>query len=65
MSEAKDLGVSFFVIAGGEPFLRPVLLDIMKEYPEIIFLVFTNGTLIDDKIIVRDIEEIKKMADGK
>jgi MoaA/NifB/PqqE/SkfB family radical SAM enzyme len=51
--EAKELGVSFFVIAGGEPFLRPVLLDIMKAYPEIIFFVFTNGTLIDDDIIER------------
>jgi len=51
--EAKELGVSFFVIAGGEPFLRPVLLDIMKKYPEIIFLVFTNGTLIDDWKIQR------------
>jgi len=52
-AEAKDLGVSFFVIAGGEPLLRPVLLDIMKEYPEIIFLVFTNGTLIDDRMLER------------
>jgi MoaA/NifB/PqqE/SkfB family radical SAM enzyme len=52
-AEARDLGVSFFVIAGGEPFLRPVLLDIMKEYPQILFLVFTNGTLIDDKMIIR------------
>ena len=51
--EAKELGVSFFVIAGGEPFLRPVILDIMNKYPEIIFLVFTNGTLIDDKMIER------------
>mgnify|MGYP001055391894 CR=1 FL=1 len=50
--EAKELGVSFFVIAGGEPFLRPVILDIMKEYPEIIFLVFTNGTLIDEEMII-------------
>jgi len=50
--EAKRLGISFFVIAGGEPFLRPVLLDIMKEYPEIIFLVFTNGTLINDHMIM-------------
>jgi len=49
--EAKELGVSFFVIAGGEPFLRPVLMDIMKAYPEIIFLVFTNGTLIDERLI--------------
>jgi len=51
--EAKHLGVSFFVIAGGEPFLRPVLLDIIEEYPEIIFLVFTNGTLIDEVMIKR------------
>jgi len=52
-AEAKELGISFFVIAGGEPFLRPVLFDIMEEYPEIIFIVFTNGTLIDEKIIKR------------
>lgn len=51
--EAKELGVSFFVIAGGEPFLRPVLLEIMEKYPEIIFLVFTNGTLIDEVMIKR------------
>ena len=51
--EAKELGISFFVIAGGEPLLRPVLLDIIKSHPEIIFLVFTNGTLIDDNIISR------------
>lgn len=51
--EAKELGVSFFVIAGGEPLLRPVILDIMKKYPEIIFLVFTNGTLIDNAMISR------------
>ncbi len=51
--EASQLGVSFFVIAGGEPFLRPVLLDIMEAYPEIIFLVFTNGTLIDDAMITK------------
>lgn len=48
--EAKELGISFFVIAGGEPLLRPVILEIMKQYPEIIFLVFTNGTLINDEI---------------
>ncbi|MCK4618168.1 radical SAM protein, partial [Candidatus Aerophobetes bacterium] len=48
MSEARELGVSFFVIAGGEPFLRPEILEIMKDFPEILFLVFTNGLLIDE-----------------
>lgn len=49
--EAKELGVSFFVIAGGEPFMRPEFTEIMKNYPEIIFLVFTNGLLIHDEMI--------------
>jgi len=49
--EAKELGVSFFVLAGGEPFMRMEILEIMKDYPEIIFLVFTNGLLIDDEMI--------------
>ncbi len=49
--EAKEIGVSFFVIAGGEPFMRPEYVEIMKEHPEIIFLVFTNGLLIDDALI--------------
>lgn len=49
--EARELGVSFFVIAGGEPFMRPEFTQTMKNYPEIIFLVFTNGLLIDDEMI--------------
>ena len=46
--EARDLGVSFFVIAGGEPLLRPELGGIMADFPEIIFFVFTNGLLMDE-----------------
>jgi MoaA/NifB/PqqE/SkfB family radical SAM enzyme len=51
-TEAKELGISFFVIAGGEPFLRPVLLEIMQNNSELLFLVFTNGTLIDRDLIL-------------
>lgn len=53
VKEASDLGVSFFVVAGGEPFMRRALLDITEKYPEMIFLVFTNGLLIDDSILIR------------
>jgi MoaA/NifB/PqqE/SkfB family radical SAM enzyme len=49
--EARELGVSFFVIAGGEPLMRPEFTEIMIDYPEIIFLVFTNGLLINDDMI--------------
>jgi len=48
IEEARDLGVSFFVIAGGEPLLRPELEGIMADYPQIIFFVFTNGLLLSD-----------------
>ncbi|MBN2011845.1 radical SAM protein [candidate division KSB1 bacterium] len=51
VQEANTLGVSFFVIAGGEPFMRPVFVDIMKKYPQMIFLVFTNGLLIDETLL--------------
>ena len=48
VQEARDLGVSFFVVAGGEPLLRPELAGIMSGFPEIIFFVFTNGLLMDE-----------------
>ena len=53
LSEAKELGISFMVIAGGEPLVRLEILDIIKEFPEIIFLVFTNGLLIDEELTAK------------
>ncbi len=50
-SEAGSLGISFCVLAGGEPLVRKEILDITREYPKILFLVFTNGVLIDDDVI--------------
>jgi MoaA/NifB/PqqE/SkfB family radical SAM enzyme len=51
VAEAKELGVSFVVFAGGEPLMRPSVLDLAKDHPEIMFLMFTNGLLINHKII--------------
>ncbi len=48
VEEAHDLGVSFFVIAGGEPLLRPEIDGIMADFPQIIFFVFTNGLLLTE-----------------
>ena len=53
ISEAKDLGVSFFVIAGGEPLVRKELLNITRDNPEIISFIFTNGLLIDEAVLSR------------
>ena len=49
--EAKELGISFIVLAGGEPLMREETLSIPAEYPEIMFLMFTNGLLVNDKVL--------------
>ena len=51
IKQANELGISFVVIAGGEPFIRPSFFKITKNYPNIIFIIFTNGLLLDQKII--------------
>jgi MoaA/NifB/PqqE/SkfB family radical SAM enzyme len=51
VDEAKELGISFIVLAGGEPLMRPSILDISKKTPEIMFLMFTNGLLLNDQVL--------------
>jgi len=45
--EAKSLGVSFILLAGGEPLLRRPVLELAARCPSVVFPVFTNGTLLD------------------
>ncbi|MGD0071972.1 MAG: radical SAM protein [Candidatus Bathyarchaeia archaeon] len=51
VEEAKELGISFIVLAGGEPLMRANILDISKKTPEIMFLMFTNGLLLNDQVL--------------
>jgi MoaA/NifB/PqqE/SkfB family radical SAM enzyme len=53
VAEADELGISFFVIAGGEPLTRPEIVDIARDYPHIVFLLVTNGMLLDQGLIDR------------
>ena len=46
-NQARDVGISFIVLAGGEPLLRQDIITKASEYPEILFPIFTNGTLLD------------------
>lgn len=46
-SQAKDLGISFIVLAGGEPLLRRGVLETAAETPGVLFPVFTNGVFLD------------------
>jgi MoaA/NifB/PqqE/SkfB family radical SAM enzyme len=52
MTEAKDLwGIPLFVFSGGEPLVYRSegkdILDLVEKHSDCLFLMFTNGTLID------------------
>ena len=46
VDEAVRLGVMAFMIAGGEPFLLPGIVNLFRDHPDRLFLVFTNGTAL-------------------
>ncbi len=48
LSEANELGVATVLIAGGEPFMRKGMLDSLSKFRDMLFIVFTNGTMIDE-----------------
>lgn len=42
------MGISFIVLAGGEPMIRQDVITKATEFPEILFPIFTNGTMLND-----------------
>ena len=53
LAEASELGISNVLLAGGEPLLKPGLLDVTARFPDIIFPLLTNGYLLDDAAVAR------------
>src|SRR3972149_766723 len=53
VQEGRDLGVSLMVFVGGEPLVRQDIMRVGHDFPEIVFLVFTNGTLLTDEMVKR------------
>ena len=47
-AQAKDLGISFIVLAGGEPMIREDVIIKASQFKDILFPVFTNGTLLNN-----------------
>ena len=47
-NEAKELGISFILLAGGEPLMRRDVIEKAAKVKEIMFPIFTNGTMFDD-----------------
>jgi MoaA/NifB/PqqE/SkfB family radical SAM enzyme len=49
LKEARELGIYFITILGGEPFVYPHLFQMLEDHPDIFFQVYTNGTLMDQE----------------
>lgn len=48
VTEAKDLGIYFIAMSGGEPFMWPHLEKLCRKHSDVAFMTYTNGTLIDE-----------------
>ena len=46
--EADELGISFILLAGGEPMLRRDVIEAAGKRQSILFPIFTNGTFMDE-----------------
>lgn len=49
--EASQIGISFILLAGGEPLIREDVITAAAEFPSVLFPVFTNGTLLKEKYL--------------
>lgn len=49
--DAADLGINFSLLAGGEPMMHKDILEKVAEVKDMIFPIFTNGTLIGPSYI--------------
>ncbi|MGC8758042.1 MAG: radical SAM protein [Caldisericaceae bacterium] len=49
LKEAKELGIYFIVVSGGEPTLYPHLFEIFKKHDDMAFMFYTNGSMINEE----------------
>lgn len=47
--EADELGISFILLAGGEPMLRRDIIEAAGKKQNILFPIFTNGTYMNER----------------
>ena len=47
--EAEEMGISFILLAGGEPMLRRGVIEAAGKKKNILFPIFTNGTFMDER----------------
>lgn len=51
VKEARDLGIYYMIILGGEPFFNEYMLKIYEKYDDMFFTPFTNGTLFNEELV--------------
>ena len=49
--EAREMGIGFILLAGGEPMVRRDVLEAAAQVPEILFPIFTNGTMMSEEML--------------
>lgn len=50
-NQASDLGISFHLLAGGEPLLRKEVIVSASKIKDTVFPIFTNGTLMNEEYL--------------
>lgn len=60
VGEARDLGIHFMFILGGEPYFVDYMWKIYEKYNDVAFLTFTNGSLFTDEVADK-IKELKNI----
>ena len=61
ITEAKEMGTHFYVISGGEAFVRDDMLNIYKKHNDVAFMIYTNGTFIDRNMAFK-LQELGNVA---
>jgi len=52
LDECRSFGAYFVVVSGGEPYLlKDMWLRIFRDYEDMLFLTYTNGTLLDAPLV--------------
>ncbi len=55
--EAKEMGIYYIVVSGGEPTLWKPLIPMMKKHSDVAFMMYTNGSMIAQKSYAKEIAQ--------
>ncbi len=53
LTDTSEMGVYTYLIAGGEPLLFPRLIELCQLFPNQLFVIFSNGTLLTPPMLDR------------